>query len=217
MPVKPALLLSVLFSVLISCTLSAQSVRAGMNLANFIDKNDTATFHPFYDQVVGWHFGAEVDFALSPVFSIESGMHMTSRGFKLRVSDGNDKLTLRTNIYYISIPVSAKLYIPLSENFKFFASLGPYGSVAVFGKAKAQLTQGSKSGETESNITFGEDGPLDRYDYGLQLGGGMQFSQKAEVGAYYDLGLANIASDEDHGTLVQNRVLRFSLKVFFDK
>ena len=157
-----------------------------------------------------------MDLDLSPLFSLETGLNITTRGCKLAWSDSGFTATARTVLYYITLPVSGKMYVPVSVNFKPFVSFGPYVGVAILGKIKAKATKGTQSGEGEDNISFSDGGLLKRYDYGLQMSGGMQIARKVELGAYYDLGLANISSNTQNGTLVQNRVLRFSVKLFLD-
>lgn len=98
---------------------------------------------------------------------------------------------LKTNLYYIEVPVLAKYYLPLPLPVKTHLFAGPYLGLNLIAK--------SKSGDTTTDIKDN----IEPLDYGLIFGGGAEIG-KILVDGRYSLGLAKI--DEGGGD-VKNGVL----------
>lgn len=115
------------------------------------------------------------------------------------------------NPFYATVPLHLKLRAGLGENNLFFY-VGPYVSIGVAGKFKANgsLFGGTASEERDIKWGDGNNDDLRRFDYGASIGGGIEIS-KILLGVEYSYGLANLAPDTDDGNKMQNRMVRFSV------
>ena len=85
----------------------------------------------------------------------------------------------------------------------------------MFGKAKAKVDGdlvdlGEFGGNSASEDIFGDDG-FKRFDFGLGLKAGVEFSKKYQVAISYDFGLVEVAKDLG----MKNRNLMISLGYMF--
>ena len=216
--------LKLIFSILIISSYYSTSfaqvfgLRGGLNLANVSEKDNDGSYNEYNKNNIGFHIGGTVDFPISDVFSIETGLIFTTKGVKYELSEfillGNMDIKAKTTLYYIDIPITPKFTFDLGGS-ELFVLAGPYIGIGLFGKAKAEVTF---MGETESDsedVEWGSEG-LNRLDYGLTLGAGLQFTA-ISLGLYYNYGLANISSDSDNGWRSNNRVLNISLGYRFNQ
>ncbi len=156
-------------------------VRGGINLSNLSEKVEGG-YATDYKTKVGYRFGFICDAGLSRSFYLQPGLYFTSLGAKLDVED----VTATVNLHYSQLPVLASFRIALSDRVKVHLNAGPYVSIGLAGKQKAE---GIKVN------AFSDEGGLDRFDWGLSFGAGIGIN-KFYFGLGYDLGLANILNDE---------------------
>jgi len=199
-------------------------VKGGFNLSNLLEKDDDATYSEDYKWLPGFHAGVTLGLPFSEYFAVEPGVLFTTKGMKLDEEfdleiDGvtyTASLTGKASAYYIDVPVNLKLSYPLTEDFKIFAAAGPYAGYGLSGKLKSTLEIEGEEETDEEDIQWGdtEDDDLMRFDYGLTFGAGFIFNF-IQLGASFDLGLANISPVTDNGAMTKNRVLKFSLGLMF--
>lgn len=190
-------------------------VMAGMNVSKY-----TITG---FDSRIGFHAGVKAELGLSQEASgayMDFAALLTLKGAKI---DGGAIASLKFNPYYLEIPVHIGYKYAVNDDFALFGSVGPYIAVGLFGKAK--LNMGSAfddlaemegieieglEGKSLSEDIFGDDG-LKRFDFGLGLKAGVEFSKKYQVAISYDFGLVEVAKDSG----MKNRNLMLSLGYMF--
>ncbi|MEO7767556.1 MAG: porin family protein, partial [Ferruginibacter sp.] len=186
-------------------------IQGGLNLANITKTNDGQTSKN--NLLPTFNAGFMGRFGLSETFDLESGILLTGKGSKAQTyftsaSDDNYVKT-KFNPVYIEVPLNAVLKFPLEAKSKsnIFINAGPYIAVGVFGKSKVDQKILGIAAMSSSNIKFSNDDPftseqddaaydkLKRFDYGINLGGGVDCG-KLILKANYGIGLAKIASTQ---------------------
>lgn len=132
----------------------------GMNFSN-MTKDSEAKALP------GFHLGVGMDYGFSENWSLQSGLLISSKGYKYK--EGEYKETTRP--IYLDIPILAAYKFYISDNTKFVINAGPYLAFGLGGKNKVD-------GIDESEKVFGDDG-WKRFDLGIQYGVGL------EIGEHY--------------------------------
>jgi len=134
--------------------------KVGMNFSN-MTKDSEAKALP------GFHLGVGMDYGFSENWSLQSGLLISSKGYKYK--EGEYKETTRP--IYLDIPILAAYKFNISDNTKFVINAGPYLAFGLGGKNKVD-------GIDESEKVFGDDG-WKRFDLGIQYGVGL------EIGEHY--------------------------------
>lgn len=193
-------------------------IKGGLNLSNFLMKDNTENYKEFLKMRPGFHLGGTLGI---PIFrnliSLEPGIFFETKGYNLKRSEEGDgyemTYTEKCPLYYIDVPINVKATYGIF-NLKGFLTVGPYAGYGLSGKCTDTYEydmQGSTLTETETlDVDWGKDNDNDflrRFDYGLTFGGGVIF-KRITAGISYDLGLANISSYRDYESTIKNRVLR---------
>ena len=182
-------------------------VMAGMNVSKY-----TITG---YDSRIGFHAGVKAELGLSQEASgayMDFAALLTLKGAKI---DAGSLASFKMNPYYLEVPVHIGYKYAVNDDFALFGSAGPYIAVGLFGKAKAKVDGdlvdlGEFGGNSASEDIFGDDG-FKRFDFGLGLKAGVEFSKKYQVAISYDFGLVEVAKDLG----MKNRNLMISLGYMF--
>lgn len=182
-------------------------VMAGMNVGKY-----TITG---FDSRIGFHAGVKAELGLSQEASgayMDFAALLTLKGAKI---DGGSIASIKFNPYYLEVPVHVGYKYAVNDDFALFGSVGPYIAVGLFGKAKAKVDGdlvdlGEFGGNSASEDIFGDDG-FKRFDFGLGLKAGVEFSKKYQVAISYDFGLVEVAKDLG----MKNRNLMISLGYMF--
>lgn len=182
-------------------------VMAGMNVSKY-----TITG---FDSRIGFHAGVKAELGLSQEASgayMDFAALLTLKGAKI---DGGPIASIKFNPYYLEVPVHVGYKYAVNDDFALFGSVGPYIAVGLFGKAKAKVDGNIADLEelgtnSASENIFGDDG-LKRFDFGLGLKAGVEFSKKYQVAISYDFGLVEVAKDLG----MKNRNLMLSLGYMF--
>lgn len=182
-------------------------VMAGMNVSKY-----TITG---FDSRIGFHAGVKAELGLSQEASgayMDFAALLTLKGAKI---DGGSIASIKFNPYYLEVPVHVGYKYAVNDDFALFGSVGPYIAVGLFGKAKAKVDGniadlGELGTNSASEDIFGDDG-FKRFDFGLGLKAGVEFSKKYQVAISYDFGLVEVAKDLG----MKNRNLMLSLGYMF--
>ena len=190
-------------------------VMAGMNVSKY-----TITG---FDSRIGFHAGVKAELGLSQEASgayMDFAALLTLKGAKI---DGGSIASFKFNPYYLEVPVHIGYKYAVNDDFALFGSVGPYIAVGLFGKAKLNIGSAfddlaemegieieGMEGKSLSEDIFGDDG-LKRFDFGLGLKAGVEFSKKYQVAISYDFGLVEAAKDSG----MKNRNLMLSLGYMF--
>ena len=137
---------------------------------------------------------------------------LTLKGAKV---NGGSLASITFNPYYLEVPVRVGYKYAVNDDFSLFGSVGPYIAVGLFGKAKAKVDGDyfdfdEIGGNSASEDIFGDDG-LKRFDFGLGLKAGVEFSKKYQVAISYDFGLVEVIKEVG----MKNRNLMISLGYMF--
>ena len=156
-------------------------LRVGFNVSN-VRSDD-----PYLDggsAKAGVNLGFVAGFQLvpqSPVY-VETGLLYSEKGGKGNC--GGRSFTYGLN--YLEVPLVMKVMMQLDPQTTVQPFLGVYASAGVGGKIK-------DFNQRQAYSTFDDEG-FERFDAGLRLGCGLQYSNLyAEIG--YDLGLSNVSHD----------------------
>ena len=182
-------------------------VMAGMNVSKY-----TITG---FDSRIGFHAGVKAELGLSQEASgayMDFAALLTLKGAKI---DGGSIASIKFNPYYLEVPVHVGYKYAVNDDFALFGNVGPYIAVGLFGKAKAKVDVniadlGELGTNSASEDIFGNDG-LKRFDFGLGLKAGVEFSKKYQFAISYDFGLVEVAKDLG----MKNRNLMISLGYMF--
>jgi hypothetical protein len=195
------------------CTSQEIRIRGGLNLSQFWWEYENVVGTPEGSmQNPGFNIGPVLDVPISKIFSIETGILYTSKGYRSSVESGGALFERRENLYYLDVPVLFKITLPVKK-VGIFAMAGPYIGEALYGKDKYVSTFNSVTDKWEGKVHWGEEpDEYDRFDYGLKFGTGLRYNMW-QMGACYELGLKNISNmnREPYLVLKNNRVLEFYL------
>jgi hypothetical protein len=204
--------------LLMSASIQAQTFgfRGGLNLATMVNKNDIQDFGEDFSMSPGLLLGGVFEFPISSFFSVESGVLLSTKGYKLVRNVTENGVTLldidqKATLYYLDVPVSFKAYQPIGDA-RLFASAGPYLSFGISGKYRSRIETINYEEDIRDEVKWGSDNGdfYRRFDYGLTGGIGIAF-RTIELAVRYQYGLANISPNQDFGHTINNRVLSFTL------
>lgn len=185
------------------------SLRAGLNLSNMLVKDDDDNYSDEFEMSPGFHLGGLVEFPINDAFTFETGLLVSTTGFKMKESDptfGDSEM--KATIYNLDIPITAKVYIDAGSSAKVYINFGPYIGYALSGKSK--YTFDGDSDTEDINIGSEETDDIKAFDFGIVAGAGVEISSFV-VGVSYGLGLANISSYTENGNKISNKVLAISV------
>lgn len=148
----------------------------GMNFSN-VTKYDDAKALP------GFQLGVGMDYGFSESWSLQSGLMISSKGYKVK-----DYAKVRP--IYLDIPILAAYKFNISDNTKFVINAGPYLAFGLGGKVKYD-------GIDESEKIFGDDG-WKRFDLGIQYGVGLELSDRYLINLTGQNGFISPADGEDN-------------------
>lgn len=132
----------------------------GMNFSN-MTKLDDAKALP------GFNLGVGMDYGFSESWSLQSGLMISSKGYKYKEGDWKDKY----RPIYLDIPILAAYKFNISDNTKFVINAGPYLAIGLGGK--------NKETDEEDIKLFDKDGyDWKRFDLGIQYGIGLELSDR---------------------------------------
>ena len=112
-------------------------IKAGLNLSNM---------HMVYDRMLsndsnmktGFHIGATAEFPLTEIFSLETGLLLSTKGFIEEVKDFNYKVIF--NPLYLDIPLTVKASSYIGGT-KVYGMFGSYVGIGLSGKIKELIVE----------------------------------------------------------------------------
>lgn len=161
-------------------------LKSGVNLSTMMV--DDKTINIDNKILIGGYFGGALEVSLKDWFSLEAGVQYSTKGMNYNHNGQDFNLFLE----YLDIPVSAKGTYAID-----FLNL--YGILGLYLAFEFQY--------------YGQLKPI---DYGLNIGGGIEY-HRFQLGCTYGLGLRNIAYYNADETTIKNRVLGIALGYRFGK
>lgn len=215
-------------AMLCTAAMSQNYLQGGLNLANITKTSSGQTEKN--NILPTFNVGIMSRFGITNMFGVETGLLFTGRGSKAETyfNGGSDYVKSKFNPLYIELPLNAVVKIPLEpKTSTLFFHAGPYIAVGVAGKSKTDSKIGPLTSSSSSNIKFSNDDPftsqqedaaydkLKRFDFGLNVGGGFEFS-KVILKVNYGMGLSKINSTQSNNTADDKnkyRTLSFSIGI----
>lgn len=133
----------------------------GMNFSNMTKFENTKA-------LPGFQLGVGMDYGFSENWSLQSGLMISSKGYKIKDYSKDRPI-------YLDIPILAAYKFNISDNTKFVINAGPYLAFGLGGKCKFDEGGDYKLFKGED----GEDAEYSRFDLGIQYGIGL------EIGDHY--------------------------------
>lgn len=167
------------------CTLTGFSqakfdVHAGMSMAN-ITNSDA-------DLKIGYSVGVGMDYAITDMWSFQTGLNFTSKGCK--ESDDGAKLTF--NPVYLDIPLLAAIKLPISEGNTFVVNAGPYVGFGLGGKMTVEQGGAEVGTKLFKKIDGADEAMMNRCAVGLQYGVGFELGEKYLLNLTGQYGFTNM-------------------------
>jgi hypothetical protein len=212
-----------LLTATVMCSKAQVYVQGGLNLANITNTKSGNTEDN--NILPSFNAGIMSRFGISDMFDLEAGVLLTGKGSKAETyftsSRDDNYVKTKFNPIYVEIPLNAVVKIPLAAKAKsnIFFNAGPYIAVGVGGKSKVDSRIISVNSSSSKSIKFNNDDPftseqdnaaydkLKRFDYGVNLGGGIDFG-RFMLKANYGIGMAKINSTQDNNTADDKNKLR---------
>lgn len=208
-------LYTVVVALTITTELSAQNygVRAGLNLSNMLLRSDGVTNYNGNVLHPGFHLGVTTEFPISQIFSFETGLIFTKKGYKFNLDApifpvGNYTQQSQANLYYLDIPLTAKVIHELNA-VKLYGVFGPYMGLGMSGRVKSETIKDGETQRSEIDVEWGANN-YKRFDFGLIIGAGVEI-KSIQLGLTYNLGLANVLADSKNDTRLNNRVIALTV------
>ena len=132
--------------------------RFGMNFSNQTKLDDGKA-------LPGFTMGVGMDYGFTENWSLQSGLMITSKGFK--VKEMGEKITVRP--IYLDIPILAAYKFAISDNAKFVVNAGPYMAIGLGGKAKWD--------DVDAKLFDDKGKDWKRFDLGIQYGIGLELGE----------------------------------------
>jgi len=213
-------LLTLSFLLISFSSLNAQKIgiRAGMNLSNMKITSNDSILAPKTLSKMGSHFEMMADFAFNNNFSIESGLGISTKGYRMSVSKTKPNsgykytVTGKRSMTYLEIPVRLKMQSQNSR-FKYFAAFGPQINIGLTGKWHTEKELAEKTTIEGHQVDWNNAEDIYSYkrlDFGLFAGVGVEINSLI-VEFSYSGSLANTSATSNLGNLAKNNV--FSLSV----
>jgi hypothetical protein len=155
----------------------------------------TGDFDDKPDSRTAFHVGVIADIPLMQSLYVQTGLYFQSKGCKWEESYEGERYEETCSPMYLQIPVLASYRYNFSESTQLQVNFGPYFAFGVGGKYKIEYDDGYDSEEAETDA-FGDDGVLNRFDCGLQVGAGVTFARHFYVGFNYEFGLTDVGNDD---------------------
>ncbi|MGG9971988.1 porin family protein [Ferruginibacter sp. SUN002] len=215
------------FLILTNANAQTVYVQGGLNLANITTTNSGNTEEN--KLLPTFNVGFMGRFGLSKVVDLEAGLLFTGKGSKAETffNGGTDYVKTRFNPLYIELPLNVVVTVPFNKTSAsgFFFNAGPYVAVGIAGKSKVDTKFGPLTTSSTEDIKFANDDPftseqddaaydkLKRFDYGLNIGGGVKM-KSVILKANYGFGLAKINSTAgDNNANDKNKYRTLSISV----
>ena len=186
-------------------------IKAGFNSSNMHIVSESWVLSS--KMKTGFHIGATAEFPLTEIFSLETGLLLSSKGFIEEIKDFNYKVIF--NPLYLDIPLTVKASSYIGGT-KVYGMFGSYIGIGLSGTIKGEVIVDGLTTSQEIDIEWGSDIDSDfkRMDFGLIIGAGVELNS-IQIGLNYSLGLANISPQTN--LKINNRVLGISVGYRFGK
>lgn len=148
---------------------------------------------------VGFQVGITADLEIRDGWHLQSGLSYTTKGAKVegetQIDDTRMNGKITVNQSYIQLPIYAAYKIAVMPGTRIVFNVGPYFAQGVGGKTNVSGTLPTLNmiDIGDGNVdTYGTDGFLKRFDFGLGAGAGVELANIVAT-IRYELGLVNLS------------------------
>ncbi len=168
-----------LLSLLIALLLSAGTVASakGVQYEGVLGMNISDLDASPFSSRVGFHIGVRGTYAFQRQ---TKGVYVN--GAALLSLKGAKAGGITFNPFYLEIPIHLGYKHPIASNVALFGEFGPYFGIGLFGTA-------------DGHDVFSDEVGFERFDAGLGLRVGFEFSRKFNAAIGYDFGLTDVTND----------------------
>jgi len=188
-------------------------IKAGANFSDMVCKDDNTTYSDNYGHALGYHVGLTLNVPVKQMFSFETAFLFSTKGYEEHISYSSlsTKYDQTVTIYYLDIPLTGKASFDVGP-VTLYGVLGPYLGVGLLGKYTTETTVLGVSTSSDGELAWGteDENSLNRLDYGVTAGAGVEFNS-VQVGFNYYYGVANASSYTTNGYTANHRVCEISL------
>jgi len=216
-------------ALLLVASLTAQisfGPRVGFNLTNMTESDESGSLLENSKFRPGFQVGFVVGIPLvGDLLTIQPGLLFATQGLRMSESESETfmgqtittELDMTLGLNYLQMPIDLQLGFDVGRNARVMVQAGPYLGFALSGNMNIEYST-TMFGQTETetideSVEFGSgSGEMNRLDFGVGFGAGVQFG-RIQVGASYNLGLANLSNEE--GTTTRNNGLALTVTYLF--
>lgn len=217
-------LTAALVLLVFNLTAKAQNiiVKAGLSSADLKMSDNSGATDQFNNAKKSIHFGVFIERKINDLISFETGLVFDKKGTKQVISLGGNTTTNLVSLNTLNLPVALKIGLDTSEDIRIFGKIGGYGGYNLSGDLASKVVDASgvTTSDTTSTLQIGSDAAagdqLKAMDYGATLGAGIQY-KRLSLEINYDMGLANLATDQSAGEILKNKEFKVSLGYHFGK
>lgn len=192
-------------------------IRAGLNMSTMFRSTEIGGRQTQdFKLRPGFHIGTIVNVPVSEILSFETGLLLNTKGYRINKKSEMSGTIVKFNLLYIDIPVTAKTSFQVG-NKTIFANIGPYVGIGLAGNVRSVYTLGDETETIEQDFQWGQNNEdLKRLEYGLLIGGGVEFNSFV-VALNYSHGFTNISLFDFDDFTLKNRVIALSIGYNFGK
>jgi len=137
----------------------------------------------------GGQLGVTANFDLKNNFSLLTGaLYAFVYSDKLQKYTSPDSVNYKTMGHFLNIPLRLRYSLPINKNLKVFGYVGPNISI---GLSQTQKVASTFAGVTSGNYDLYKDALLNRLNFQLGAGGGVQW-KNYQLKSGYDWGVNNL-------------------------
>ena len=207
-----------------SLTTKAQNIiiKAGLSSTDLKMSDNSGAIDQFNNAKKSIHFGVFMDRKVNDLISFETGLVFDQKGTKQIMTFGGNTITNLLSVKTLNLPVALKIGMDASEDIRIFGKLGGYGGYNLSGEVASKVVDasGTTTSDTTSTLQIGSDvaagDQLKKMDFGATIGAGIQY-KRLSLEINYDMGLANLATDQSVGQNFKNKEFKVSLGYHFGK
>src|SRR5690625_6916246 len=107
--------------------------------------------------ISGFHGGITIDIPLIEFITLESGLILSTKGFKSEVENQSIKVNRNLTSYYMDIPILIKGLHSVKDELEIFGVFGPYLSYCIHGMAWGLAKMGDNQTDLKEDVKWGND------------------------------------------------------------
>lgn len=157
-------------------------LEGGANIAQAYFSGSSGTT----SSVTGLHLGFTAEFRITNGFYLSTGLLYSGKGYKY-ISEKNN-VDEEGTAQYLDLPVLASARIPLGGAVSLDLNAGPYMALCIGGDVKDNWKGSQNYKESFSSV-------YSSFDYGAQIGIGLNLAHHYHLGVDYQLGMASSYSN----------------------